>query len=436
MQASLRFSISDPEGKVTMAGDANGTIEAAALIIGPKDGEPTSFSLRDLVSISEADYRIKVDVVGGDSLLLFNLGYKYEDFARSLVQARNELALQDLLMEENLRKRGVSADFTIIDSSGLVEDKGKCEVRLYETAIVIMPERSDLRRVPFSDIQGSTAENFKVIIPLDSGSRVEFSRLGKELDPLQKGIIDSVGELSAKVQNMLKDVYPEADSKAILRASKYMREGRAARRSDLEAACPGLWPRLERKLAGLGLREEYAFLSSMARAEKIRIGMKRTLRGETMDEYIWFLTPIYMTDGSKGGNAIAFEASSGEDEGRATYFFRIMGRKEYARIKDLDQLDQTADASLSDIARGLMAINFRREPIYLAEEKLYSPEYSRYRYSLLRIPELRTLRERFIGRVVHSSVEQWKLDIEGLLKFNVAQENDALIWKKSDEDGG
>jgi hypothetical protein len=51
----------------------------------------------------------------------------------------------------------------------------------------------------------------------------------------------------------------------------------------------------------------------------------------------------------------------------------------------------------------------------------------------MRIPELRLLRERYIGRVIHSSIEQWKLDIDELLGFNVAQEGDAERWTKSGE---
>jgi hypothetical protein len=51
----------------------------------------------------------------------------------------------------------------------------------------------------------------------------------------------------------------------------------------------------------------------------------------------------------------------------------------------------------------------------------------------MRVPELRTLRERFIGRVMHSSLEQWKGDVAALLDFNVAQQDDSVRWKKSDE---
>jgi hypothetical protein len=432
MQAPLKFSIADPGGKVMMEGDGNGTIGAETLIISPKGGEPRSFSLRDIASIAEPEYRVRIVLANGDQLFLFNLGYKYEDFVRNLVQARNDLSLKDLLMEEKLRKQGIKADFAFIDARGQYQARGKCEVRLYETAMVIMPERSDLIRIPFSELLTCTVESFKVIALLESGNKIEFSRLGKELDPFQREVVGSITELSVKVQDMLKDVYPEADPNAVLKASQLMKEGRAATRSDLEGACPGLWSRLEMKIAGLGIGEEYAFLASKSNVAGIRIGMKRTLAGETKREYIWFLAPIFSKDASKGGNAIAFEATSGEDEGRATYFFRIIGRKEYSQTVDLSAMNVIAETALMEIAKGLLAINFRREPIYLPDESLYSSEYTHYRYSIMRIPELRLLRERFIGRVVHSSIEQWKLDVDELLAFNIAQQSDAQRWSKSD----
>lgn len=436
MQAPLRFSLADKEGKVSVAGDAAASIEDGALTIAPKEGEAMAFSLRDVDMITERDYRIRVDLADQGSLMLFNLGYKYEDFARGLVKARNEQTLQDLLMEEKLRKQGVPADYSYDAGSAGGVAQGRCEVRLYETALVIMPERSDLVRIPYSEIVTAKAENLRLAMRLESGGILELSRLGRELDPLAKGVEDSMAALSSMVQRMLKDVLPGADPASILRASRYMKEGRAARKGDLETACPGLWPALEMKIAGLGLGEEYAFLSAKAQRDRVRIGMKRTLMGEAAGDYIWLLAPIYSADPSTGGNAIAFEATSGEDEGRATYFFRIMGREQYRQARDPAALDRAAEEGLAVISRGLMAINFRREPIYIPEERLYAPEYSRYRYSMMRVPELRTLRERFAGRVVHSSAEQWKADVDELLGFNVSQKGDAAVWRRTEQEEG
>jgi hypothetical protein len=40
------------------------------------------------------------------------------------------------------------------------------------------------------------------------------------------------------------------------------------------------------------------------------------------------------------------------------------------------------------------------------------------------------LRNLFIGRVIHSSVDQWKSDVTSLLEFNNKSRDDNEKWKK------
>jgi hypothetical protein len=63
----------------------------------------------------------------------------------------------------------------------------------------------------------------------------------------------------------------------------------------------------------------------------------------------------------------------------------------------------------------MMAINFRREPIYLKDEDLEKPEYLKYKTAVGRIPELKLIRQLFAGRVVHSSPEEWKNNVDELV---------------------
>ena len=76
-------------------------------------------------------------------------------------------------------------------------------------------------------------------------------------------------------------------------------------------------------------------------------------------------------------------------------------------------------------------INFRHEPIYLPDEKLDEPDYFKYKVALKRIPSLRLLRNLFIGRVIHSSQQQWEGDVMDLLRFNVNAQMDNEKWTKS-----
>jgi len=68
--------------------------------------------------------------------------------------------------------------------------------------------------------------------------------------------------------------------------------------------------------------------------------------------------------------------------------------------------------------------------VYLTDEKLEEPQYSKYKFSIRRLPELQFLRDFFIGRVIHASPQQWKKDAEDLLRFNINTEDEKARWEK------
>jgi hypothetical protein len=368
-----------------------------------------------------------------EELTLFDLGYHYEDFLRNLSKFRNELIIHDMLMEEMVRKSGVEAEFVYLNGDGKELDKGRCEPRLYETAMVIIPEKREPLRIPYSDILKTVEEDYALAVTRESGEKFLFSHMGKDLDPFKKALSEAMNEISLKAQSSLKELLPEVDPSTIKKAARFMKEGRAARRSDIESVSKGLWEKLEKRLEVLGIKEEYDFLNAISQKEKICIGLKRGLLGDLTGEYIWVLIPIYSTKQGEPGNAVVMEAVSDEGGGRATYFFRIMSRKDYSDQKNLDDLHKEVDKFINTINRCMIDINFRREPIYLPAEKLDEPDYQRYRFSIQKLPALRTLRQLFIGRVIHSSTEQWQKDVIDLLRFNISTKDDSVRWAEEKE---
>jgi hypothetical protein len=102
--------------------------------------------------------------------------------------------------------------------------------------------------------------------------------------------------------------------------------------------------------------------------------------------FFWFFFPI------AGKNIVAWEATSGS--GRATYFFRA---------------NPPIDEAIGRLTRGLALVNFRREPVYLPDASLdQQPRYHRYAIGRRKLPELADLRAAFIGRAIHSSIDQWE----------------------------
>ncbi|MGB5933413.1 MAG: hypothetical protein WBH57_10160 [Anaerolineae bacterium] len=430
MECSLEYLLTDMAGQETSSGEGLARLEEENLAILPRFGEALFLSYRDILDISEGDYKVRITLNSKENLLLSNLGYRYEDFLRVLSKLRNEVLLEDMLMQENLRRSGVEAEFVYWDESGKESGRGKCEPRLYETAIVVIPERGDLTRVPYSDLLEISEEDYDLILTTEYGQKIVLSKLGNQFDPFAKALSALNNELQLKVQSSLKELLPGFDPLVIRKAARFMKEGRAAKRSDIESISPDLWIELEKRLEVAGIKEGYDFLKALAQREKICVGLKRGLLGDLTGEYIWFLIPIYNVTRGEPGNAIVMEATGGEGGGKATYFFRIVSRKDYPEFKDIEKLHKEADDLIKRINRCMLDINFRREPIYLPDEKLEEPQYLKYKFAVQRLSGLQTLRHLFIGRVIHASPEQWKEDVMNLLKFNVSTKDDTTKWTR------
>lgn len=432
MECSLRFSMSNPDGNVTFSSEGKVSLKEEWLTISSKEGRTLTYSVRDLLRVDAKDYRIALKVPEG-TLMLFNLGTKYEDMVRELHRSRGDLALKDMLMGEQVRKSSVSADLRMLNG-GKETSAGHCEVRIYETALVIIPENLDPIRVLLSDLASVSKEDFGLLVEEASGNAYELKRLGKEIDPLANAIMNGMAELKSRVQEMLKEIMPAAAPSAIESASWLMREGHAGGKDDLERSAPGLWSSLEKRLRASGIGAEYDHLASLSEEGGLRIGVKRGLNGEGANDYIWVLASILDLERRERGNAIAMEATAEEGEGRATYFFRIFAREQYRGLPG-EGLRRSSEELLDRISSCLVNINFRREPIYLEEAKLFAPEYLRYRYAIARLPDLRSLRERFVGRVMHLSPEQWQSDVQELLTFNGRERSDSARWTRRAENG-
>jgi hypothetical protein len=426
IEVSLRYALGDGQQEWE-SGCGVARLEKEVLVLSPEGSAPISISLREIQDLTSINYRLVLTLKQGSLLTLRDLGYRFDDFLKAVVLRRNEMLLVDLLMEEKSFKEGSRGHFLWHNTETKLEGEG--EFRLYETALVILPDHGQPLRLPLGTVSSWKAQEYRLEFLSDQQESLVLSQLGREYDPFQQAVTNRLADLMARAQADLKNLVPSLDALMLRRLSGLLKEGRAASRRAVEAIFPPFWRELEQRLAEVGLAESYAYLTKLALPELVRIGWKRGLLGDLTGQSLFFLIPML---GQTGGpsNAIAWEASAGEEEGKATYFFRIVGRLELSELTPM-ALQQKAESFLDVLNRGLAAVNFRREPIYLTEDKLTQPQYTRYRYSLEAIPALRTLRMHFIGRVIHTSIEQWQKDTAELLQFNGSASSDDLRWKKA-----
>jgi hypothetical protein len=337
-------------------------------------------------------------------------------------------------MNEPVRKPDVNMEFTYRNERGNERQNIPGKVRLYETGIVVIQSNGEILRVPYSDILNVSKDNLSVKVSTELGEQFLFQKMGSELDPFLEEFLKVYNELQSKAVNSLKTLFPNIDSLSLRKIAMIMKEGKAAKRTDIEAVNPKLWQGLEKRIALAGLNESYAYLKDLARQQKMAIGFKRGLMGDVTGEYIWFLVPIYDAGEKDFGNAVAMEATEATGEtssGKATYFFKLMNRETYQN-SSVEERDKETDRLIKTINRCMLEINFRREPIYLADEKLEEADYSKYRIAVQKIPSLQLLRSLYVGRVIHASLDQWKSDVMGLLRFNLATHDERAKWEKKE----
>ncbi|MFB3888315.1 MAG: hypothetical protein ACE14S_02420 [Candidatus Bathyarchaeia archaeon] len=460
METALNYNLTDERRSLKAEGEAKATLDEKYLTLAPESGETLLFAYTDITGILEEDYQITLYLSSRETLNLSGLGYRYEDFLRELFRLRNELLLKYMLMDETLLQAGYGAQFRWLNQKGQVVQLGDCEVRLYETALLVLPQKGEPIRQPYSFITQTGKADYRLTVTDESGEKVEFSMLGEKFDALSKGLADALNRMMLRSQATVKELVPEANPATVSKLAALMKDGRAARRKDMDALSPELWLRLTKRIQEAGLGEEYSFLDAMAVKDEVSAGVKRGLMGDLTGSYVWLLVPLQRTGQTKLENAVALEAFQIDEDnaqereigaeaaengdtqtadeagkaasGKATYFFRIMNPTAYAQAT-AENASNELESFLKSVNRCMVDINFRREPIYLTEDALASPKYVQYRYAVAKLPSLQKLRRQFIGRVIHTSPEQWKRDVTSLLAFNANSKDDHAKWTKGAE---
>jgi hypothetical protein len=465
MEVAVNYKLYDDKSNIKNEGEARATLGEQYLTLTAMFGEPMLFAYTDIIGISDYDYKVDLFLTSKEKLNLWGLGYQYEDFLFQLYKLRNEVMLKYLLINESLLKAGFEAQYKQLDSNGQTNQTGNCEIRLYDTAIVVLPQKSEPIRLPYCYVTNVSKQDYKLTITNEFLEKIEFTLLGQNFDPLAKALSDALNKMILRTQENIKELIPEASPLVINKIASSMKDGRAARRKEIELQSQDFWRRLEKKIDEAGIIKEYEFLNSLAARNQVCVGIKRGLMGDLTGTYIWMMFPLLKSGTNRLSNTVAIEAfnsqenteedkkqqmilentvseaeeetSQNPDEEQkpattgATYFFRTIERKEYAQTKDEDLIVELENFT-KNFNRAMIDVNFRREPIFLSEEQLDSTKYVQYRFAITRMPSLRMLRSLFIGRVIHSSPEQWKSNIASLLALNNKSLDDTEKLKKGD----
>lgn len=367
----------------------------------------------EITAIALTDYRVEIQTAGG-MVSVSHLGQAAQWLYDKLYAAYNEAVLKALLVEgeHNFEAEGQYS----AEENGQTR-QGRAVIRLYADCLCLLPPGEGARRIPLCFLTAAEKDGFTLTLTLSTGERFTLSKLGQELDNLNRLLTAALRTLREQTLAWIRELAPNLSTMQATTAAKLMPLGTAASMEKLSTAAP-LRSALEQKIAESRMAQTYPWLHNLCGGHGLMVGAlppppenpeqpamlpvaeatHTALSGEPEQAeeaepkpILWMIAP------DEERRVAAVELALADGEAAATYLYRVEGEWEsFAR-----QID-----------RALEAAGFQRELILLPDEKLHTPEHLAASMLVRRTPALTLLRSCFMGRAIHSSHDRWRRDIE------------------------
>jgi hypothetical protein len=407
-------------------------------------GAPLAFDLGDIDVFEPGEYELRLLLYSGHSLRLGRFGKSFQDLVRQLLEAFRDRLVECLLvsdLDEVARYAG-----RVHLQSGRRSCEGPAEIRLYESNLAVLPDADRGFQWRLAEIDEVVLDEREYSVVVRRGDeRLAIGRLAKRTGELADRLRQRIAALNERSARVLHAVFPFLSAEQFRQAAGRMREGASTSILELRPVHRLIETALLEKVVDGPLRPFVRALVARASADGWQAGFKivRTDTeadaanggapgedpegktagadadeaqatgegwpepapplvdlGEGLDVLFWFFVPV-ATSSATAASHLAWEATS--RGGRATYVFRLPP----------GQAARTAVAGIND---GLVALNFRREPIYLAADALESDlRYRHYAIATRKVPELALVRGAFVGRAIHRSLPSWRKQLDVLL---------------------
>jgi len=421
MKFICEYALSRGSGPVE-SGPCSVALSEEALTLLPSGAQPLIIPWEEITIFSLADFKAEL-ALRQTSLTISSLGYKFEDFARHAARLRNERLLKLSLAEEPLKTSMIEADLTY--KSPAMEFSCRCELRIYETSLVALPETADFLRLPFRCITEFKEGDFSGELTAESGEHWFLSGLGRNYDHFRDSLRAQMTYLDLFAQKALGAALPGVSPLDLRALSAFTREGRLVPLTELDKIRPGARAAIEKRIcSNKDDAAEYNFLKNISETEKTAFGVKKGIMGKLSGDHYIFLfcaknpSPVVIVE------SFLLEPKSEEATDKtATYVYRLPhGEK-----------DPWADF-LSFFNLAMTAVNFRRMPVLLSDDRLADPKNAIYAGALARVPELKTLRQLYVGRAIHTETGQWETAVSDLLQFAGKNPAPGARWSASEEE--
>jgi hypothetical protein len=446
---SGKFQYIEENGVASQSGACRATIEEPNLRLIPERGNSIAFDLGDIDAFLPGDYELALKLHTGKTLLLQQFGKIFQNLSHDLLEAYRHRLVQCLLLEdlEGIERFDGFAQLFSDEHSF----SSRAEIRMYKSNIAVLPERATGLQWRLADIDSAVFDEEAYRIELTAGTeRIALTKLAKRTSEFIDRLRVAMDDVSDKSARVIQSLFPFLTPDGFQQVTDIMREGRPASLAGLNSIDRRMGAVLIEKTVDAKLKPYFEILRNQFGQGDFFAGFKfirpETDSGETTgaDEMEkgfdapqsaseemealpesspdeedpvlhWFLFPLKTgQDVNLPVSVVAWESTS--RSGRATYFFRLLPPSLSGYSRDEGNASALIQAAVERISRGLVLLNFRREPIYLPDNSLETqPRYRRYAIACRKVPVLRQLRASFLGRALHTSPEAWLKQVEAIL---------------------
>jgi hypothetical protein len=429
-----RFEHLAPGGGAVRSGDCHLSFDDRTVTV-VADGPPLAFDLGDIDAFQSDGCQVRLSLFDGYDLVLTRFAKAFSDMERQLREACRDRLVQCLLVSDLDEVARFSGRVQL--ESAIRACSGPSELRLYESNLAVLPDAGVGFQWRLAEIDRVEFDEANYTVTFTRGAeRLVVGRLAKRTGELADLVRSRISALKERSARALHGVFPFLGPADFSRLAGSMTEGTSTSIAEVGRLHPLIEPALLETVVDPALRPYVTSLASRVAAPWLagfRIIRQETgeLRdrgddavervppdtegeaagdgrsapsvldiGDRLELLFWFFFPL-AAPGASRPTHLAWEATS--RGGRATYVFRLPDAQPFAE-------------SVAAITRGLLSINFRREPVYLETRRLESEHrYRHYAIALRKLPDLARVRESFAGRAIHTSPPSWSRQVDGLL---------------------
>ncbi|MDD5605410.1 MAG: zinc ribbon domain-containing protein [Dehalococcoidales bacterium] len=372
----------------------------------------TAVKYADITNIKLAEYSVSV-ITPSRMFKLNRLGADCDWFFRDLYNAYNRKVLKALFVQGSVILE-TSGEYVITGKNK--QSTGTGVIQLYQNCLCILPPDKNARRIPLSFISDLKQDQYTLTLTLASNESISLSKLGYDTDTLLDKLTTQMLYLKENWLSFISALDSSMGMSKAVEAARTMPADQAVRLDTLSAKFPSLAKSIKAKIKTSRIADTFELLQEIGEGKQLLVGIKEKPSAMKDDEKeagslvnteaeesqppeseankpeyaIWIIAP------SKDQSTAILELALPGEEAAATYIFQTEGNfNETAQIID----------------RSLEAVDFRREYITLPQTKLKDDKYNEYLMLIERTPNLVILRQRFVGRAIHASLEKWKAEV-------------------------